>query len=109
MPERIQLRRTRGWRKPEGAMVVSRPSRWGNPFKIGEPFRFVENGDWVMGVVPSRTAAVDLFRRFLVARPDLADMVRSELAGLDLCCWCPAGEPCHADVLLKVANGDADA
>nr|WP_268825129.1 DUF4326 domain-containing protein [Mycobacteroides chelonae] len=34
MPERIQLRRTRGWRKPEGAIVVSRPSRWGNPFRI---------------------------------------------------------------------------
>lgn len=32
MPERIQLRRVAGWRKPEGAIVVSRPSKWGNPF-----------------------------------------------------------------------------
>lgn len=31
-PKRIQLRRTKGWRKPEGAVVVSRPSKWGNPF-----------------------------------------------------------------------------
>ena len=35
MPKRIQLKRTKGWRKPEGAVVVSRPSRWGNPFAIG--------------------------------------------------------------------------
>jgi hypothetical protein len=34
MPERIQLRRTKGWRKPEGAIVVSRPSKWGNPFRV---------------------------------------------------------------------------
>jgi hypothetical protein len=32
MPERIQLRRSEGWRKPPGAVVVARPSRWGNPF-----------------------------------------------------------------------------
>lgn len=34
MPERIQLHRTKGWRKPEGAIVVSRPSRWGNPYTL---------------------------------------------------------------------------
>lgn len=28
MPSRIQLRRTKGWRKPEGAIVVARPSKW---------------------------------------------------------------------------------
>lgn len=36
MPERIQLRRTKGWRKPDGAVVVTRPGRWGNPFKVGD-------------------------------------------------------------------------
>jgi hypothetical protein len=34
---------------------------------------------------------------------DAAD-VRRELGGRDLACWCPPGEPCHADVLLEVAN-----
>ncbi|WP_156803257.1 DUF4326 domain-containing protein, partial [Mycobacterium gordonae] len=34
MPSRIQLRRTKGWRKPEGAIVVARPSKWGNPFRL---------------------------------------------------------------------------
>ena len=35
-PKRIQLSRKKGWRKPEGAIVVARPSRWGNPFKVGD-------------------------------------------------------------------------
>jgi hypothetical protein len=34
--DRIQLSRARGYRKPPGAVVVSRPSKWGNPFAIGE-------------------------------------------------------------------------
>lgn len=32
MPVRIQRRRTRGWRMPEGAVYVGRPGPWGNPF-----------------------------------------------------------------------------
>ncbi|MGI8723190.1 MAG: DUF4326 domain-containing protein [Geodermatophilaceae bacterium] len=34
-PARIQLRRTRGWRMPADTVRVARPSRWGNPYKIG--------------------------------------------------------------------------
>ncbi|MFI6510075.1 DUF4326 domain-containing protein [Streptosporangium sp. NPDC050855] len=109
-PKRVQLRRTKDWRKPEGAVVVSRPSRWGNPFKIGEVFRFAENDELIMGVVRNHEQAVDLFRRYLAARPDLRDMIRAELAGRDLCCWCKPEDPCHADVLLAVANEEmADA
>ncbi|SII07108.1 Uncharacterised protein [Mycobacteroides abscessus subsp. abscessus] len=29
----------------------------------------------------------------------------TELAGHDLACWCPLDQPCHADVLLELANG----
>ena len=32
------------------------------------------------------------------------DAVRAELRGRNLACWCKQGEPCHADVLLRVAN-----
>lgn len=86
-PTRIQLRRTKGWRKPDGAVVVSRPSRWGNPFPIG----------------PDRSAAdaVALYRTWVEPQ---ADTVRAELGGRDLCCWCPLDRPCHADVLLELAN-----
>jgi len=35
-------------------------------------------------------------------------LIRRELAGRDLACWCPLDGPCHADVLLAVANNTAD-
>jgi hypothetical protein len=92
MPRRIQLRRAKGWRKPPGAVVVARPSRWGNPFRIGV------DGD--------RSACVDAYRRALLAGElrVTVDDARGELAGRDLACWCPPGAACHADVLLEVAN-----
>jgi Domain of unknown function (DUF4326) len=92
---RIQLQRGRGWRKPAGAVVVARPSKWGNPFVIdGER---------------SRPQAVAQFERALVhglpaPLPYTVEDVRRELAGRDLACWCPLDEPCHADVLLRIAN-----
>jgi hypothetical protein len=104
-PERIQLRRTKGWRKPERAVVVARPSRWGNPYVVGRNV-------WVMeaqtgGPVPvrDRQHAVDLYRNLLDNAPSFAEAVRAHLAGRDLACWCPDDQPCHADVLLAVANG----
>ena len=36
-PKRIQRKRTRGWRMPEGAVYVGRGSRWGNPFRWESP------------------------------------------------------------------------
>ncbi len=92
-PRRVQLRRSKGWRKPPDAVVVARPTRWGNPFRIGR------------GI--DRAAAVAAYRASLLAG-DLAisvDDVRRELAGRDLACWCPLDVPCHADVLLEVAAG----
>jgi hypothetical protein len=94
-PRRIQLRRTAGWRKPEGVVVVARPSRWGNPHPFDE------------ATPEERARVVELFRRDLDAGRlgFSADDVRRELAGRDLACWCPLDGPCHADVLLEVANG----
>jgi len=92
VPVRVQLRRTRGWRKPTGAIVVARPSRWGNPFRIGI------DGD--------RIHCVAFYREALV-RGELAFFRHRRAQGVvrrDLACWCPAHEPCHADVLLEVAN-----
>ncbi len=95
MPERVQLSRRRGYRKPEGAIVVARPSRWGNPFRVVD-------GD--------RAEAVRLFEAsaigFGVFHPY---SIRAELAGKDLACWCPLpdpGEPdiCHAAILIAIAN-----
>jgi hypothetical protein len=95
MPVRVQLKRTKGWRKPEGTVVVARPTRWGNPFRLGI------DGD--------RARCADLYRQALDTGelPFSAADVRRQLAGVDLACWCPLDEPCHADVLLEVANGGA--
>jgi hypothetical protein len=92
-PERIQQRRSRGWRKPEGAVSVARPGRWGNPFRPARP-----------GDVEAHAAAVESFRLYLQGRPDLVAAARVELRGRPLMCWCGPTLPCHADVWLDVAN-----
>lgn len=119
-PKRIQLRRTKGWRKPEGAVVVSRPSRWGNPFAIGsnQPEVYVHDGGRVWWTTPrsdtalteARAEAVRLFA--LHVGPfgnheydaETLALLRTNLRGHDLACWCPLDAPCHADVLLELAN-----
>lgn len=58
-PKRIQLRRTRGWRMPEGALKVARPSRWGNPYRVGDEITVSVTGhshgaDFAFEEVPER-------------------------------------------------------
>ncbi|MCD1620099.1 DUF4326 domain-containing protein [Salipiger manganoxidans] len=100
MPRRIQMMRARPWRAehPE-AVNVARPGPFGNPFAI-TPDR-------------SRAEAVTAFDVWLVAGSStgpLADQREElrrrlpELRGRDLACWCPLDGPCHADVLLRIAN-----
>lgn len=116
MPERIQLSRKKGWRKPEGAIVVSRPSRWGNPFSIipEGPGRFRVEGEpgtperlgaprWHPTKHAAATDAVARYRKWLFHQQRCENLI-PELAGHDLCCWCPLDQPCHADVLLELAN-----
>lgn len=95
MPKRIQRKRSKGWRMPEGAVYVGRPTRWGNPYKIG--FLCVDAQE-----------AVDTFAgQLLVMQKDDPEYFRRWLAplkGKDLACWCPLDKPCHADVLLRLAN-----
>jgi len=114
-PQRIQLRRTKGWRKPDGAVIVARPSKWGNPYKIGERIRRDDPlaahidipGGWGALVAVSlltNQQAVDAFYDYILQRPAMWLAACDELAGHDLACWCPLDQPCHADVLLEVAN-----
>jgi hypothetical protein len=76
-------------------IYVGRPTKWGNPYKVGTGHHTVEE-------------AVTLYRRALIAGSlsFTTDDVRRELKGKDLACWCKPGAPCHADALLAVANGE---
>ena len=96
MPGRVLLRRAKGWRKPENTVVIARPSRWGNPYAIGDP---------AQGGI-TREEAVARYRDALHAGrlPYSVDEVRAELRGRNLACWCSLDGPCHAEVLLEVAN-----
>ena len=94
MPKRIQLRRSKGWRKPEGCIVVARPSKWGNPIRVGKEYRDAA----------TRAEAVERYRRALALSAPYRNQIRRELGGHDLACWCPLDQPCHADVLLEIAN-----
>lgn len=125
MPTRIQRRRTQGWRaadhttSPLGAVYVGRPTRFGNPARlVNAPHGLVVEwpGGGTVGTWPNRVEAsryaTDLFTSWLYA-PEQAEhrrLVRALLYGRDLLCWCPLTDadgtpfPCHADVLLSLAN-----
>ncbi len=90
MPDRIQRKRTKAWKMPTNAIYVGRPTRWGNPYADQDNAELVR-----------------LFRENCLT-PEFICSVRSELKGKDLACWCPLDQPCHADVLLKIANEEAD-
>ena len=103
-PVRIQLSRRGGWRLPPNSVTVSRAGRFGNPFPVGKP--------GPMGrIAPDQEGAVGFFRAML-ADPELRaaagypsdEDIRAALKGKNLACWCRLGTPCHADVLLEVAN-----
>jgi len=74
---------------PPDAVYVGRPSKWGNPYKIGRDGTreevIAKYADWLDGAIANS-----------LLDPD-------ELTGKDLSCWC-APLPCHADVLLEMAN-----
>lgn len=109
MAIRIQRKRTKGWRMPEGTVYVGRPSGWGNPFAIGVmKILGAEVSENRLVVCPKDAAeAVIAFRWYLEQSEARMARVR-ELRGKDLACWCPLHQPCHADVLLELANAEED-
>lgn len=159
MPERIQLKRTRGFRLPPNTVIVARPSEWGNPFRYRDESsglvrfgpkhqeRFGREWDFEGRISgdgnhhdmwfsaddivetyvrwATRAEIVELYRltlteptpgmrmawpsakgRFLKVTPE---DVRRDLVGKNLACWCRPSDPCHADVLLEIANREVDA
>jgi hypothetical protein len=100
-PHRVQLRRSKGWRMPPNTVKVDRSTRYGNPFRVGDP-----------GIPDVRTS-IRMFERAFrngeLVRGDPESVfrpahLRAALRGKNLACWCPLDGPCHADLLLKFAN-----
>ena len=115
---------------PAGAVYVGRPTVFGNQWAVvgagTEPGMFggrekvytVDGpGEFFRGTYTRQEAAafaVDVYRRWINAWPTKfkgavepldANIGLRELGGHDLACWCPLDQPCHADVLLELANG----
>lgn len=112
-PQRIQRKRTKGWRMPPNTVYVGRGSKWGNPFKPGaiiqtpynEHIKVKDNahaarvfGEWCVSYETARQGIA----------PPMVAMIGTQridqLAGKNLACWCAPGQPCHADILLELAN-----
>jgi hypothetical protein len=91
VPNRVQQRRTKGWRKGPNDVYVGRPSKWGNPHAVSPPATAADIERYRTDLLAGRL-------RFTV------DDVQRELRGKNLACWCALDAPCHADVLLEIAN-----
>ena len=113
-PVRIQRRRTKGWRMPDGAVYVGRGTYWGNFWRVGDTITvtgpsihppYPENEQYVRELVVTPAIAVALYEA--VIGPDQPYAIQL-LGGRDLACWCPTDQPCHADILLKLANPEPE-
>lgn len=101
-PQRIQRKRTKGWRMPPNTVYVGRPTKWGNPFKdVDDPvdeyrtsLKYAEiehkHFNCMRGLAPHW--ALRIIENI------------SQLKGKNLACWCTLDQPCHVDVLLELAN-----
>ena len=111
-PKRIQLSRKKGFNLQSASLGLNglqavncaRPSKWGNPFKVGQSYS--RDG---MKVI-SNWEAVRWFRKDIAGRPIFRAQIKRLLRGKNLACWCKIIDevgnyvPCHADVLLEIAN-----
>jgi hypothetical protein len=115
-PHRVQLSRKKGWRMPPNTVSVARPGPFGNPWTINE---CAANFD--LSQACARERVVEWFRDWITrnsddealevlgmygmgAEHDRIHAHLTDLRGKNLACWCPLDQPCHADVLLELAN-----
>ena len=129
-PVRLRLSRAKGFNLQEYsravngllAVKVCRPGRWGNPFAVSERipreltvemFRDRMNGFFDPGKIKHLTDtefsivydAKTAWEKRTGWGAELQSGARRELRGKNLACWCRPDQACHADVLLKLANG----
>ena len=97
-PHRVQLRRSKGWKMPLNTLKIDRTTRWGNPFtpsECGSVAVAVSNhAKWMRGELLAPDGR----------EPPTHGEIKQALRGHNLACWCAMDGPCHADLLLKIAN-----
>ena len=118
-PERVQRKRTKGWRMPANTVYVGRGTEWGNPARVEHCF----GDEWLIAIgqghyphfdseEEARHEAVRMYREYFIGaridRDEHVARIRRELAGKNLACWCALDQPCHADVLLELANKETE-
>lgn len=109
---------------PPNTVYVGRGSRWGNPFVVGQPSGVFPEGTGRLGKAETLIASLTLEQAIQFYRDALQGYLTPEmypeghvfrerirhydlwsmLHGRNLACWCPLDQPCHADVLLELAN-----
>lgn len=118
-PQRIQRRRVKGWKAPENTLMATRPSEFGNPFKVGGWYRLGNGGSgfsWLESYAPQHgdptytlittpDAAVRMFREYRKRYPFKPEQIAKLKTADNIACYCPLDQPCHVDVLLEIANG----
>lgn len=90
---------------PPNTVKVSRPSFYGNPFRIG--YDGVRDAETAVQLFREWLERIDYNFRGMEAYPEYAYTrtgIRASLKDKNLACWCPLDQPCHADVLLEIAN-----
>lgn len=98
LPYRVQRLRSKGWRMPENTVYVGRGSKWGNPHRIGSSG---PNGQRLDAAMTCQLFKADLLAgRLRFTCSDVQDTLR----GRNLACWCRPTQPCHANILLSIAN-----
>ena len=126
MCKRIQRKRIKGWRKPSNTIYVGRGSKWGNPFMHGKNennedeicIKIHDDDGWTLFMMGDFNSMLDTYERLIKGEKDrlfnedytywfkkFQQLNPSELWGKDLMCWCALDEKCHADILLRLANG----
>jgi len=89
---------------PANTVKVDRTTRWGNPFRVGQCGPFGRQPIDAEGAVGFFS---DMLRDDQMRATARYPFDLRPLSGKNLACWCPIGSPCHADVLLKMANDQA--
>lgn len=104
-PQRVQLRRAKGWKMPANTVKVDRTTKWGNPFLVTQQMtreQSIEHYEQMMAGKPVAAVGISVATQDEMRAVILAEV--GELKGKNLACWCSLDGPCHGDVLLRLAN-----